>query len=46
MRGSEEVLCHKKHTKNVPVGRKAHSFQKIETRGEDVVREAVHVDDG
>ena len=46
MRGSGEVLCHKRHTKNVPVGREARGLQKIETRGEDVVRKAVHVNDG
>ena len=44
--GSGEVLCHKRHTKNVFFGRKVREFQKIETRGEDVARKAVHINDG
>jgi hypothetical protein len=45
-RGSGEVLRHKRHTKNVPFGRKAQGFQKIKSRGEDVVQKTVHLDDG
>jgi len=44
--GIGEVLCHKRHTEYVPLGRRARGFQKIEARGEDVVWKTVHFNDG
>jgi hypothetical protein len=41
-----EVFRHKRHAECVPHGRRGEGVQKVEPRGEDVVRKTIHIDDG
>jgi hypothetical protein len=44
--GSRKVLHHERHTKDVPLGEREQGIQKVQTRGEDVVRKMVHINNG